>query len=212
MTELYRVEQPHFIDRNFDSPLDLVRAWRPGLQLLRLGGFGRLGPKVASFFSDPRLQRIFSFQSMYAGLAPYEALALYAVITYMDSIEGVYVPEGGMHRMASGLAGALEQAGVRFEYETPVSRILRRADGSVRGVELGTGGELRADCVVANPDLPAVYHELLDSVPLRRRVEHAAYSPSCLLWVAGGHRPRPARRRPSQHPFRFDVGRVVSRG
>ena len=41
---------------------------------------------------------------MYAGLAPYEALALYAVITYMDSVEGVFVPEGGMHRMASGLA------------------------------------------------------------------------------------------------------------
>ena len=32
---------------------------------------------------------------MYAGLAPYEALALYAVITYMDSVEGVYVPQGG---------------------------------------------------------------------------------------------------------------------
>ena len=59
---------------------------------------------MASFFDDERLQRIFSFQSMYAGLAPYEALALYAVITYMDSVEGVFVPEGGMHMMADGLA------------------------------------------------------------------------------------------------------------
>ena len=52
------------------------------------------GKKVASFFDDERLRRIFSFQSMYAGLAPYEALALYAVITYMDSVEGVFVPGG----------------------------------------------------------------------------------------------------------------------
>ena len=45
-----------------------------------------------------RLQQIFSFQSMYAGLAPYEALAIYAVITYMDSVAGcVSCLEGGMH-------------------------------------------------------------------------------------------------------------------
>ena len=85
--------------------------WRAGSRLVRLGGFGRLGRKVASFFDDERLQRIFSFQSMYAGLAPYEALALYAVITYMDSVEGVFVPEGGMHAMATGLAEALTKAG-----------------------------------------------------------------------------------------------------
>ena len=64
---------------------------------------------MASFFDDERLQRIFSFQAMYAGVAPYEALALYAVITYMDSIEGVFVPDGGMHAMATGLADAVDQ-------------------------------------------------------------------------------------------------------
>jgi phytoene desaturase len=111
LEQLYRVEMAHFIDANFDSPLDLVKPWRAGLELVKLGGFGKLGKKVASFFDDERLQRIFSFQSMYAGLAPYEALSLYAVITYMDSVEGVFVPKGGMHMMASGLAAAVEKAG-----------------------------------------------------------------------------------------------------
>ncbi|HRX89993.1 MAG TPA: aminotransferase class IV, partial [Steroidobacteraceae bacterium] len=45
-------------------------------------------------------------QSMYAGLAPDQALALYAVITYMDSIEGVWFPEGGMHAVPAALAKA----------------------------------------------------------------------------------------------------------
>ena len=93
---------PNFIDADFDSALDLVRRWRAGLRLVRLGGFGRLGRKVASFFDDERLQRIFGFQAMYAGVAPHEALALYSVITYMDTIEGVVVPVGGMHAMATG--------------------------------------------------------------------------------------------------------------
>ena len=182
---LYRAEFSDFIDTNFDSPLDLARAWKAGLRLIRLGGFGKLGPKVASFFRDERLRRIFSFQSMYAGLAPYEALALYGVITYMDSIEGVFVPKGGMHRMAAGLAEALDKAGVGMRYSTPVRRVVCRAGGAVSGVELADGEIVAADAVVANPDLPVVYRELLDDLPAPRRATKGKYSPSCLLWVAG---------------------------
>ena len=189
LEQLHDAEIDSFIDANLDSPLDLLRPWRDGLRLLRLGGFGRLDRKVASFFDDERLQQIFSFQSMYAGLAPYEALALYAVITYMDSIAGVFVPRGGMHQMAAGLAAAVEAAGVTIRYDSPVSEIARFADGSVRGVRLGEGdgAELvAADAVVCNPDLPVAYRELLgDDVAAPRRARTGKYSPSCLLWVAG---------------------------
>ena len=185
LAKLYRVEMEHFIDVNFDSVLDLVKPWRAGLELLRLGGFGKLDKKVASFFSDPRLQQIFSFQSMYAGLAPYEALALYAVITYMDSVEGVYVPVGGMHRMASGLAEAVVESGVTIRYESPATRILRSGSGAVSGVELGGDERLAADAVVCNVDLPVAYRTLVGGVEAPRVARRGKYSPSCLLWVAG---------------------------
>ena len=104
--ELYDVEMDNFIDRNFDSPLDLVTPPAAAARLLRLGGFGRLGPAVRRFFDDDRLQKLFSFQALYAGLPPETALALYAVITYMDSIGGVFAPEGGMHAVPTALATA----------------------------------------------------------------------------------------------------------
>jgi phytoene desaturase len=189
LAQLYTAEMGSFIDANLDSPLDLVKPWRDGLALLKLGGFGKLDKKVASFFDDPRLQQIFSFQSMYAGLAPYEALAIYAVITYMDSVRGVFVPEGGMHQMAAGLAAAVENAGVDIRYSSPVSRIERGPNGAVRGVRLGAGEGsevVEADAVVCNPDLPVAYRELLDDdVPAPRVARTGKYSPSCLLWVAG---------------------------
>lgn len=185
LERLYRVEMANFIDANFDSVLDLVRPWRAGIELLKLGGFGKLGRKVASFFDDERLQRIFSFQSMYAGLAPYEALSLYAVITYMDSVEGVFVPVGGMHAMATGLATAVEKAGVTIRYDAPVTRILRTGSGAVCGVEVGGGERLAADAVVCNADLPVAYRTLLGGVDAPRAARRGAYSPSCLLWVAG---------------------------
>jgi phytoene desaturase len=185
LEQLYRVEMAHFIDANFDSVLDLVKPWRAGLELVRLGGFGKLGRKVASFFDDERLQRIFSFQAMYAGLAPYEALSLYAVITYMDSVEGVFVPEGGMHAMATGLAAAVEKAGVTIRYDSPVTRILRDGSGAVNGVEVAGSERIAADVVVCNPDLPVAYRTLLGGVDAPRVARRGKYSPSCLLWVAG---------------------------
>jgi phytoene desaturase len=199
--ELYELEMANFIDVNFDSVFDLLRPLSPALRLLRMGGFGKLGKRVASYFADERLQRIFSFQSMYAGLAPYEALAIYAVITYMDSVRGVFVPEGGMHQMAAGLADALEKAGVEFVYGATVTSIDRHSSGRVSGVTftptIGAGtaggagvdiGRLNADVVVCNPDLPIAYQRLLPSeisAPRAARPGKGRYSPSCVLWVAG---------------------------
>jgi phytoene desaturase len=189
---LYELEMTHFIDTNYDSALDLARPLAPLLRLVRLGGFRRLASVVASYLRDERLQRVFSFQSMYAGLAPYEALALYAVITYMDSVEGVVVPEGGMHRMATGLAAAVEKAGAEVRYRSPVSRILRGAGGAVTGVELGgdetgdgAGDRLPADAVVCNLDLPVAYRTLLGGVEAPRAARRGRYSPSCVVWTAG---------------------------
>ena len=108
--ELWRLERKDFIDRNLDSPADLI-----SLNLLKLagmGGFRRLAPKIGQFFHDPRTQRIFSFQAMYAGLAPQDAMAIYAVIAYLDSVAGVYYPRGGMHAVPKALAGAAEKHGV----------------------------------------------------------------------------------------------------
>jgi phytoene desaturase len=187
VTELYRLEHDAFIDRSFDSVLDLAWPLGPALRLVRAGGFGRLDRRIARYFDDERLQRIFSFQSMYAGLAPYEALAIYCVITYMDSIEGVYFPEGGMHRIPEAMAEAATAAGVRFAYGADVERILlaEGAQGRARGVRLAGGEVLTADAVVCNPDLPAAYRTLLPGLRQPRAVRRGTYSPSCVLWHAG---------------------------
>lgn len=187
LRQLYELEHEHFIDANFDSPLDLAWPIGPALRLVKMGGFGNLGKRVASYFDDHRLQKIFSFQSMYAGLAPYEALALYCVITYMDSIQGVYFPEGGMHAVPLGLARALEKSGVELRYGTDVERILlaEGTSGRVRGVRTGDGEFVAADAVVCNPDLPVAYRTLLPGLKQPFAVRHGHYSPSCALWHVG---------------------------
>lgn len=186
LRKLYVVEMPHFIDRNYNSPLDLVSSPRAAATLLRLGAFGRLGAAVRKRFRDPRLQKLFSFQAMYAGLAPDDALALYAVITYMDSIEGVWFPEGGMHAVPSALAGAAEKAGATFRYGEDVQAILRRSDnGGVAGIRLASGEQLSADAVVCTLDLPVAYEYLLPDIKPPRATAKGQYSPSAVVWHVG---------------------------
>lgn len=184
LEQLYELELPHFIDRNYDSVFDL--AGEPGAlwRLLRLGALSRLAPVVASYFRDARLQQVFSFQSLYAGLSPFEALAVYCVITYMDSVEGVYFPDGGMHAIATGLADAAEKAGASFAYSTPIERITRHPDGSVAGVRTASGEHIAADAVVCNTDPAFAYRSLLGLEP-PRVARRGRYSPSCIVWVAG---------------------------
>lgn len=178
VSRLYELEMRDFIDRNIDSPLALLR---PSLaRLAALGAFRRLAPKVASFLPDERLQRVFSFQAMYAGLSPYDALALYAVIGYMDSVGGVFFPRGGMHAVPRALAGAAEKHGVDLRLGETVTRVELRGARAV-AVHTADGERIRCDAVVLNPDLPVARRDLLGA-PVRRRLR---YSPSCFLLLAG---------------------------
>ena len=182
VSRLYRYEMKDFIDRNVDSPFGLLT---PNLaRLAAVGGFRRLAPKVNGYLKDPRTRRVLSFQSMYAGLSPYDALAIYAVIAYMDTVAGVYFPKGGMHAVPRALAGAAEKHGVVVRYGESVARVLVE-HGRAVGVETASGDRLDADVVVLNPDLPVAYRELLPPSATPARVKRLRYSPSCLLLLVG---------------------------
>lgn len=180
VSKLYKYEMNDFIDRNIDSPFDLLT---PDLaKLVALGGFRRLAPKVRQYLKDPRTERIYSFQAMYAGVSPYDALAIYAVIAYMDSVAGVFFPKGGMHAVPAAMAAAAEKHGVEFRYSTEVSSIETVGDRAV-AVITADGDRIPADTVVLNPDLPVAYRDLLGREPWS--VTRLTYSPSCFLMLAG---------------------------
>jgi phytoene desaturase len=193
LRKLYRVEMPNFIDANFDSPLDLLSSPVAAARLVSLGGFARLGPTIRRWFADDRLHRLFSFQALYAGLSPEKALALYAVITYMDSIEGVWFPEGGMEAIPVAMSRAAEKAGVDVRYGQTVERLVTDRRGAVAGLELASGERLRADAVVCTLDLPTAYERLLPHLTPPRVVRRGLYSPSAVVWHVG------AKGRPAPH-------------
>lgn len=177
---LWRLQRRDFIERNLDRPRDLLTANL--LRLILAGGFGRLQSSVNHFFADPRTRRVFAFQSLYAGLAPHEALALYAVIAYMDTVAGVYFPRGGIHAVPRAMAAAAEKHGVRFRYGTTVTKVEAAGDRAT-GVRTAAGERIPADVVVLNPDLPVAYRELLGRTPWR--IARLRPSPSAVVLHVG---------------------------
>ncbi|NEW51877.1 phytoene desaturase [Nocardia cyriacigeorgica] len=166
LARIYRAEFGEFMDTNFDSPLDMVRLPRKRaalLELVRLGGFGRLGPRVRHYLRDPRLTRLFTFQALYAGVPPAKALAVYGAIPHMDTSLGVYFPEGGMRAVAETMAEALVAAGGRLELGVEVTGIEYAAKRASR-VRLAGGATVDCDAVVVTADLGGI-----ERFGLRRR-------------------------------------------
>lgn len=178
LANVFDAEFARFMNANFDSPLDLVgsaTSVRDLLRLVRLGGFGRLGAQVNRRVTDPRLRRIFTFQALYAGVAPARALAVYAAIAHMDTSLGVFSVDGGMRSVARGLADALVTAGGTVRLGADVDGL--EFDGRrVVAVRTVGGDRYPCDAVVLTPDLPVV-----DTLLPRPRHRRTVASPSAVV-------------------------------
>ena len=197
LTRLYHTEFNGFIAKNFDSPLSLVN---PQLaRLAAIGGFRKWDTMVNRHISDQRLRRIFTFQSLYAGVAPRQALAVYAVIAYMDTISGVWFPRGGMRALPDALAAAATDAGVRFVYGATVTG-LERAGSNVTAVHTDQDQRIACDAVVLTTELPQTY-TLLGREP--RRFGTLRPAPSAVVVHVGCRRATSANHPLAHHNIVF---------
>lgn len=190
LAKMFASAYPHFMSASFDSPLDMIgdagAAGDLG-HLAQLGAFGSLGRRVDALLGDELLARVFSFQSLYAGVAPKKARAVYGCIAHMDTTMGVYYPTSsrtgsGMGAMAELMAAAFVEAGGDLRLSTPVTGLA--VGGRDRGVTavVVDGGSFPCDGLVATVDLPVVEGWLSDAgAPAKRRAVPTRTSPSAMV-------------------------------
>jgi len=179
LNRLYRTEFDGFIAANFDSPFNLLNGQLA--RLAALGGFRRWDTMVKRHISDPRLRRVFTFQSLYAGVAPRHALAVYAVIAYMDTVAGVFFPRGGVRALPDALAAAAADAGARFRYGSTVTA-LEHTGERITAVHTDRDRRIACDAVILTTELPQSYR-LLGWQP--RRILPLRAAPSAVVMHVG---------------------------
>lgn len=151
--DLYADAVPNFVRRNYDGPLGLAspRALRLVTKHRMLAN---LWERTGHYMTDERLRTLFSFQTMYLGLSPFDAPWVYAVLTYMEYGEGIWYPTGGLAQVCRTVADLAIERGAVVRTGCPVTKI---ESGTVT---LESGETLTADAVVCNADLPYAQRRL----------------------------------------------------
>jgi 1-hydroxycarotenoid 3,4-desaturase len=153
---IWRALSRSFIDAPQPSLPGLVQA--AGLSglpdLLSISPFASLWQVLGEHFRDPRLRQLFARYATYVGSSPFLAPATLMLVAHVEQ-EGVWLIEGGMHRLAAALAGLARTRGATFRYGAEVAE-LRLEGGRIAGVALADGERLAADAVVLNADVAAL--------------------------------------------------------
>lgn len=160
VSEMYRISRGKFIDKNFDNLVDFINP-QAGVELLKKRGLSKLYKFVSSYFQDEHLRQLFSFQSMYLGVSPFDAPAIYSVVSYMETGLGIWYPKGGMYSLSQGLEKLVKDLGGTILTSTEVGKI-SVINQSATGVVLKNGKHIEADLVVANSDLVYSHLKLID--------------------------------------------------
>jgi phytoene desaturase len=157
----YRLGRSEFVERDFDRAGHFFGPRNLRL-LLKTKAVNNYYRSVARYFKTEKLRQAFSFQTMYLGLSPFQAPAVYALLPYTELAEdGLWYPRGGMYELVEALVRLARDLGVKINLSSPVEEITVAGDRA-RGVRVN-GEELKADAVLANADLPYVYRSLLPS-------------------------------------------------
>ena len=97
-----------------------------GALALRVKPFVKHYRHMSAFFSAPRLKSAFTFKICTSGSAPSMARATFSLLAYSEMAHGVWYPQGGMYSIVEALVALAEEAGVGFEFRSPVSAIMTR--------------------------------------------------------------------------------------
>jgi 1-hydroxycarotenoid 3,4-desaturase len=169
---IYRTLEQPFLRASRPNPVSLTH--RIGLRglpdLWRIAPFSTLWAALGEHFQDPRLLQLFGRYATYCGASPFLAPATLMMVAHVEQ-SGVWLVDGGMHRVAQAIAARARHHGAQLRFSSPVARILVR-QGRVCGVKLASvdhpndrhaedGEEIEADSVIFNGDVSALAQGLL---------------------------------------------------
>jgi diapolycopene oxygenase len=144
---------------------------------MRMGA--TVGGTLRSFIKDERVSQMLDHFTQYVGSAPDASPAVLCGIAHMQTSEGVWYPQSGTRAVAVALEKLAQDLGVRFRYNTSISRI-NLSRGAVHSISTSEGEEIQVSAVVSNSDSVRTYRELLKDTPAAAQfANRRSYEPAC---------------------------------
>ena len=156
----YGVATQHFMYKNYDTVFDFFNR-RVMTEGQKLSVFSKMHSFVSKFFKTRKLQQVMEYTMVFLGTSPYEAPALYNLMSHMDFNQGVFYPQGGFYELIRALSRVAEKYGARLRTNSPVAEIVVE-NGLTKGVQLESKEFVPADIVISNADIQFTETKLLD--------------------------------------------------
>ncbi len=175
-----------FVYKNYDSVFDFFTR-EVMIQGMKLRVFSKLFDYVKRFFKTDKVQKIIMYPLVFLGTSPYQAPALYNIMSYVDFEMGVFYPQGGIYEIVKKLVAIGKKHGVTYHVDSEVTNII--TDGNHATGIIANGKQINADIVIANADQARVETQLLDSAhqtypaPYREKKLYAPSGFMIYLWV-----------------------------
>jgi 1-hydroxycarotenoid 3,4-desaturase len=182
---IHRILERTFIKAEKPSLPKLI--WRVGPHrfgdLWRINPYENLWSAVCRHMRDPRLRQLFARYATYCGSSPFKAPATLMLVAHVEQM-GVWLVEGGMHRLAKAMMTAAERHDAAFRFKTEAHEILMNG-GRISGVKLTSGEILPAEAVIVNADVSAAASGMLGAAlkGRARGVHEKSRSLSALTWA-----------------------------
>ncbi len=157
----YEVATQHFMFKNYDTIFDFFNK-RVMTEGQKLSVFSKMHTFVSKFFKSDKLRQVMEYTMVFLGTSPYEAPALYNLMSHMDFNQGVFYPKGGFYELIKALCTIAEQNGAILRSNCEVEKIIVE-EGKTTGVKLRSGETVSADIVISNADMHFTETKMLET-------------------------------------------------
>jgi phytoene desaturase len=187
MTEFqYRVARDEFMFKNYDTIFDFFnkRVLTAGRNLPL---FSKVDKIVNKLFKSEILRKVMKYQTVLLGTAPGDAPGIYSLMNYVDFVQGVWYPDGGIYKLIEAMVALAEKNGAKMRTGSPVKKI-EVEGGRATGVTLENGEFIAADLVVSNADIVHTDKDLLpDQYQMKSDIywEKRLLAPSAFILYLG---------------------------
>lgn len=144
---------------------------------------GSLNDLNANHFTRPESVQIFNRFATYNGSNPFKAPGMLSLIPHLELNQGTFYAKGGMKSITEALYKLALKKGVKFNFESPVQRIID-VEGRVKGVVVNDTN-FYADVAVSNMDVYFTYKYLLNDDRKANKLLRQERSSSAIIFYWG---------------------------
>ncbi len=182
----YQIILDNFLYARFDKASSLfTKGSLPALRHVPL--LGTMQKYVERYFHSPELQKLMQYTLVFLGSSPYNAPAMYNIMSHMDFTQGVFYPRGGIHEIVGALLKLADKYGVEIKCNQSV-REIEVVDGKATAVVTEDGTRYEADVILSNADVHFTETKLLPPKARQFSAKHwekRVLAPSALLIYLG---------------------------